>query len=376
MRQYGRILWGLAWGCCAAGTALGQGDLAVYDTFVRLSPAVFSISVEIPKEYILKRYEESTKRLREYQESYIDTVTSSTGTVLNYNLIETLVEQWGRQLEVLKNQMLTNNRVRGAGFAVDPHHLVTLSTVVKSATLGGEIMILNDNNQPVAKAVLQGIDTMTGIAVLQSNNTTFSTFVNLDRSPTQLPVASYIMTIQRPYDLPTSPFSGMIGGYGRHLKLFELERFIQADIPLYPGNEGAPVFSPSGQLIGMMATEFHIGRWPGVAFIIPAEIVADSAEGIIRDGKREHGWIAGLALKPWVSGVLIEEIDQNSVARSAGLCEGDIIVGFNGDRVNNNPWDLVYRILKTKPNEQIKFQIQRGNSMMDVVVETVVRKEQ
>ncbi len=366
-----RLFW---IGCWLAGSlisstlAYAQGDWAIYEIFSRYAPSVYSVSVEIPKNVILERYEQSVDRLKMYQDGLNDLITDASKTELNYNQFETWFGQWERQLDTIKNQMLRNNRFRGAAFAINPHHLVTLSTVVKSATLGGEISIIDDYDRAL-KVDIKGIDSMTGIAVLKVRDATFSKYVPLESTNTMLPVASYIMTIQRPYDLPATPTSGMIGGYYRRLNLFELERYIQTDIQLYPGNEGAPVFSPSGQLIGMLATDFNIGRWPSVTFVIPSDIVADSAKEIIKNGKRERGWIPGLELKQGLGGILVKDIDPHSLAAKSGLQKNDLIIKVDGER-EHQVWNFVYHILDTKPNEKVELEIQRGEKRFMLAVET------
>ena len=373
MKRFANIL------LCVLGTWLAsppasrsQGDWAVYETFSRYSPAVFSINVEIPKEYILHRMEELMSQFRDLQESSSDIIAEGSDSILSQQLFSNLTVQWQRKLYVMKTQMLANNRVRGAGFAIDPHHVVTLASIVKSATLGGTITI-EDDFRTVAQAELLGVDEMMGVAVLRVNDVTFSNYVDLNRVADQLPVASYIMTIQRPYALPASPFSCMIGGYYRKMDLFEYERYIQTDLPFYPGNEGSPVFSPSGQLIGMIATEFHIGNFPGITLVTPAEIVVDSAQSIIKTGKRVRGWIPGLVLKQDEDGVLIEELDANSRAAESGLEAGDLIIGVGGER-ENQLWKIYYKILGTSPNETIRLEVKRGTQLLVFDVPTSPRK--
>ncbi|HXK92930.1 MAG TPA: hypothetical protein PKV38_04530, partial [bacterium] len=81
---------------------------------------------------------------RELQESSSEIIAGGSDSVLSQQLFSNLTVQWQRKLFVMQKQMLANNRVRGAGFAIDPHHVVTLASIVKSATLGGEITIEDD----------------------------------------------------------------------------------------------------------------------------------------------------------------------------------------------------------------------------------------
>ena len=352
------------------GTVNAQFDSAVYETFNRNAPAMFSIEVQVPKSIIFKEYEKSISRLQEFHDRYSEMVMSGTQPMTSYFRLDSLIDRWERQLDFLKEQMLMNNSMRGAGFAVDSHHIVTLSSIVKSATLGSEITV-NDFQDMQYRAVLQGVDRMTGVAVLRIPDATFEHYIDLGRLSTTLPVSSYIMSIQRPYTLPPSPYPGMIGGYHRRLNKFELERYIQTNLPLFPGNEGAPVLSPSGQLVGMMAAEF--GTSPSVTFAIPADLVADSANQIIEKGDLVHGWLPGIKLQQSAQGILILNVDPNSHAANSGLKPGDVIVGFDG-RQETELWDLLSRILHANPEQFVRVEILRGPNRMQFQIQLLQRQ--
>lgn len=385
MNRWNCIFCGLLIAWWIPGKASGQGDWSFYDTFSRFAPSVFSISVEIPQKYINARNEEVIKQYRDLMESISGMVAGSSGEAAN-PLSNNSIHQVRRKMDIMLEQMLTNNRIQCAGFAIGPHHLVTMSNFVKSATFGGLITV-KDDSRGFARAIWIGSDDLTGVAVLQVNDVTFTHYVDLNeynshlddpsqpiaRGANPLPVASNILTIQRPYDLTCSPFSGIIGGYNRLIGMFEIEKYIQTNLPLFPGNEGSPVFSPSGQLVGMMATEFHIGNNPSVTFVIPADIVADAALSIMESGKRERGWISGVGLGQDVNGILVQEVIPQSPAALAGLQKGDIIVGFNGVR-EKRVWNLIDWISKSKPNEIIRFEVTRGSQTQWIEILTSIRQ--
>jgi len=309
-------------------------DRAVYEVFSRYAPSVYSISVEIPKHVILKRLSESFQNLD--APNLIKNSTNAT----NLNLYNYVMNQYEQHFNTIREQMLSNNRVRGVGFAIDQQHMVTLSTVVQSATYGGEITL--ENEERSMKAKVKGVDQMTGVALLEVLDASFEYYVDVSSHPSfrhqevSLPIGSFVMTIQRPYDLPASPFSGIIGGYYRTMKIFEIERYIQTDLPLYPGNEGSPIFSPSGQFIGMIATRYSVENWPSLTFAIPADIIYDSAKSLKENGKSERGWIPGLSVTLHNGRLVIDLVKSESPAADAGLQKGEQIIGFEGrsDDVN------------------------------------------
>jgi S1-C subfamily serine protease len=326
------------------------------------------VNVEIPQEHIMQRFETQIESLREYQESLHSSLTGQSSQNLTFQQLELFFTNMDRQLNSLKDHLLINNRVKGAAFAVDDHHLVTISTIIQSATLGGLITIENQMMKGIPARLLN-YDPTNGVAVLRVDDATFEHTVNLDNyREVPLPEASFIVGIQSIYTLPPAPVRGMIGGYYRRLGLFELERYIQTDLPLYPGNEGSPVFSPSGQLVGMVATEYHLGQAPGISFVIPADYIVNSAQEIIKTGSKERGVIPGVEFSLQETGVYILNIDENSPYKQL-LQEGDVILEVDGE--DPNSLMEIYEILhNTKPGVHMQLKVKRGDAQIDFAVET------
>jgi serine protease Do len=354
----------------AALHAYSQGDLAVHSTFSRYAPAVYSIKIDTPKEFVLQQYEDYITNLRQYQESYSNFVENATEVTPSNAVVDSFIDRVEKEIERIEKFSQLQQPFSGVGFAIHPHYMVTLSTVIKNATFGGSISIVDDYRRTLT-ATLHGMDELTGVAVLRVDDATFTNYVDISRNDPPLPEASYVVSIQRPYDLPTSPFSGMIGGYYRRLNppMFKLERYIQSDITLYPGNEGAPVFSPAGQLIGMIAREYRVDGYPGLTFLVPSDILIDSAKEIIQNGKRDRGFISGVVFKQNLNGILIEEIGPDSPAKEAGLFKGDLIIGING-KAERDMRQFMYYMLSSKPNESLQILVQRGNETKWISVRT------
>jgi len=58
------------------------------------------------------------------------------------------------------------------------------------------------------------------------------------------------------------------------------------------------------------------------------------------------------------SGALIDSIVEDSAAAQAGLEEGDVVVGYNGDAIET-PWDLTRAVLKSEAGERVDIEIER-----------------
>ena len=61
------------------------------------------------------------------------------------------------------------------------------------------------------------------------------------------------------------------------------------------------------------------------------------------------------------SGAQVEDVIEDSAAERAGLREGDLIVGYNGDAIET-PWDLTRAVLQSQPGDNVEIEIERDGS--------------
>ena len=67
-------------------------------------------------------------------------------------------------------------------------------------------------------------------------------------------------------------------------------------------------------------------------------------------------------------GARVESIVEDSAAERAGLQEGDIIVGIDGDPIEGS-WDLTRAVLKSSPGTTVDLEIERDGARQTVVAE-------
>ena len=119
-----------------------------------------------------------------------------------------------------------------------------------------------------------------------------------------------------------------------------MDAVIQTDAALNPGNSGGPLVDSRGQVIGVNTAIIRPAQ--GICFATSIDTAKFVASRLIRDGKVSRSYIglAGqnvplprrivrfydLAVE---TGILVVSFEENSPARSAGVLEGDIIIGFD-----------------------------------------------
>src|SRR5438552_14734985 len=130
---------------------------------------------------------------------------------------------------------------------------------------------------------------------------------------------------------------------------------LQLTNTVYPGNSGGAALNSHGELIGLVQGELGwpepAGRGPdsdrrpgGMSFVQPAETLRAPYETLLRSGRIAHGYLGVSTRSASVVsdadpnarvpiGALVERVQPEGPATNAGLRRGDLIVGFNGDRV-------------------------------------------
>jgi len=139
-----------------------------------------------------------------------------------------------------------------------------------------------------------------------------------------------------------------------------LRKWVQADIRLAPGNSGGPLADVQGRVIGINTVIAG-----GLALAVPSNAV----ERFLRLGK-ERPYL-GVTIQPvlvplsnkHVFGLLILEVRQNSLAESAGLLTGDVLIGVN-DQFFNAPKDLGQALLQTNSSDALQLDFVRGGRRM------------
>jgi len=73
-------------------------------------------------------------------------------------------------------------------------------------------------------------------------------------------------------------------------------------------------------------------------------------------------------------GARIDSVEENSAAERAGLREGDVVVGYNGETIET-PWDLTRAVLKSEPGELVDIEIERNGDRQVVRAELGERED-
>jgi len=164
----------------------------------------------------------------------------------------------------------------------------------------------------------------------------------------RLRVAEWVLAIGNPYQLSQTVTLGIISALGRNSADTPLVDFIQTDAAINPGNSGGALINRRGELVGInTAIVSQSGGYQGIGLAVPSNLARRVLDDIVKYGQVRRGSIGAvrtvnvtdslaeeLGLRS-TRGALVWSMARSSAAYDAGIRPGDVIVGFNGQAVDD-----------------------------------------
>lgn len=187
-----------------------------------------------------------------------------------------------------------------------------------------------------------GKDTKTDLAVLKISSAERLPTVTFGDS-NKLEVGEWAIAIGNPFGLDRTVTLGVISATGRsNLGLTDYENYIQTDASINFGNSGGPLLNIRGEVIGVNTAIISSGQ--GIGFATPINSAKAFFENLIFRGRIKKGWlgvgIQSISVETKRSehdakrdGILVKSVIDGSPAGRAGMRVGDIIIGFNKNRL-------------------------------------------
>lgn len=263
----------------------------------------------------------------------------------------------------------------GSGVIVSSKgYILTNNHVIKNAD---KIKVLLSNKSEFIGKVI-GSDPKTDLAVIKIDAENLSTIPvgNSDR----LKVGELVLAIGSPYGLNQTITMGIVSAVGRaNVGIADYEDFIQTDAAINPGNSGGALVNVRGELVGISTAIFSTtGGYQGIGFAIPSNMANVVMHNLIEKGKVIRGWL-GVSIQPITPelaqqfhlekdyGTLVADVVENSPAEKAGLARGDVIVEFNGKRVDE-PYNLRNIVAGNPPGTDVEMKVIRNGKIMVLTV--------
>jgi serine protease Do len=227
-------------------------------------------------------------------------------------------------------------------------------------------------------------DSETDVAVLgvDVDNIAAARFGDSD----SLEIGDFVLAVGSPFGLSQSVTRGIVSAKGRHnLDLgddeLKWQNFIQTDAAINPGNSGGPLVNLRGEVVGLnTAIASASGGNEGIGFSIPINIASRIGRALVEDHKIPRGFLGvnldinfnqqrakALGLGSLI-GTRVSKIQPKSPAEKADLRVNDVILEFNGVRIDQDI-HLISLVKLTEIGRKVPITIFRDGKQMNVDVE-------
>lgn len=245
---------------------------------------------------------------------------------------------FGRSQPRAQSSLGSGVLVEPSGIIVTNFHVIKNADEVKVAT--------SDGREFVSRILLK--DEQLDLAVLKIESDKPFPVVPIGDSDA-LEVGDLVLAIGNPFGVGQTTTSGIVSALARsHIGISDSGYFIQTDAAINPGNSGGALINMGGQLIGINTAIFsRSGGSIGIGFAIPSNMVRAFAEAA-KSGSDffERPYIGATfdLVTPQIAeslgletphGALVSAVEPNAPAQKAGLAPGDVVLTFNGTRLEN-----------------------------------------
>ena len=257
----------------------------------------------------------------------------------------------------------------GSGFFVSPDgYILTNNHVIDKAE--SLTVILEDETSHKAKVI--GTDPRTDLALLKIDikKASYVKFGNSDK----LAIGDWVVAIGNPLGLDFTVTAGILSAKGRDIfGGTAYGDFLQTDAAINRGNSGGPLYNTKGEVIGINTAIVVGGQ--GLGFAIPSNLAVRIMDALRKDGKVLRGWLGvgiqnvtpdladGFQIPKGKKGVAISGVQKGSPAAKAGLKSGDVIVFYDGNKVEKTT-QLQKYVAQTKIGRRVNIQIYRDGKKL------------
>jgi len=254
----------------------------------------------------------------------------------------------------------------GSGFIIDEEGIVvTNNHVIQDAK---DIIIRVNGNKEYNAKVL-GADPLSDIAVLKLETDDKFIPVKFGNSD-KARIGDWVIAIGNPFGLGGTVTSGIISARNRSIGLSRYEDYIQTDASINQGNSGGPLFDMNGDVIGINTAILGRNGSIGIGFSIPSNSAKIVIDQLIEFGETKRGWlgvriqdvtkeIADIEKLDKPRGALVASVAENSPSDKAGVKAGDIILEFNGEKIDEMK-QLPIIVARTEVGKKVEVKIWRN----------------
>jgi S1-C subfamily serine protease len=256
-----------------------------------------------------------------------------------------------------------HSEIAGTGFFIDP-----MGTLYTSYTVGGEagnFRIEFDGKKYPARQILA--DIRSGIAMLKVDLATPALPIGKSE---QLEIATPVVTVGYPLDLPETPSFGMIAGFDRkYLGRYFSTTHLRVNLSTQRGEAGSPLLNLKGEVVGIVVSSLENNS---ACYALPIDAAEKIRADYARFGEARHGWI-GINVSEAETAVegshaKMTQIMEGTPAANSGVKPGDILLQVGRKKVLQ-PEDVLDASFFITAGDTVPITVMRGNEKLTFEVQ-------
>src|SRR2546423_36006 len=252
-----------------------------------------------------------------------------------------------------------HSEICGTGFFVDP-----TGTLYTAYTVGGEagnFTVEFEGKKYPARQLLA--DIRSGTAMLKVDETTPALPIGKSE---ELELATPVISIGYPLDLPKTPNFGMIAGFDRKcLGRYFSTIHLRVNAPTQRGEAGAPLLNMKGEVVGIVVSGLENNS---ACYAVPIEAAEKIRSDFVRFGEARHGWIGVnnvSAASKEVDGsrAMVTQVADDTPAARSGMKEGDMLLQIGKKKISD-PEDVFDASFYITAGDTVPITVARGDQKM------------
>src|SRR5437667_9147628 len=260
-----------------------------------------------------------------------------------------------------------HSEICGTGFFIDP-----TGTLYTAYTVGGEagnFTVEFDGKKIPARQL--AADIRSGTAILKVDKTT--PVLPVGKSE-ELELATPVISIGYPLDLPKTPTFGMIAGFDRKcLGRYFSTIHLRVNAPTQRGEAGAPLLNMKGEGVGIVVSGLESNS---ACYAVPIEAAEKIRSDFVRFGEARHGWIGVNNVSPAShevdgSRAMVTQVADDTPAALSGIKEGDVLLRVGKKKITD-PEDIFDASFYITAGDIVPITVMRGDQKLTFDVQAAM----
>lgn len=258
----------------------------------------------------------------------------------------------------------------GSGWIIDEDGIIVTNNHVIEGVKSITVTLADGR---ILTAEVSGTDYLTDLAIVKVNAGSLPAAPLGDSS--ELRIGEWVVAIGNPLGLGISAKEGIVSRLGVTMPLGGgqiLYDLIETSAAINPGNSGGPLINMAGQVIGITSVKIAMSGVEGMGYAISSRTAGAIIEELITRGYVIRPWLGvGLhTVDQWIAssynlavneGALVTQVNSGSPAAKAGLEEGDVITGFDNQKITSAD-GLIQAIHLAEIGKRVKLTFWRGEA--------------